>query len=264
MGFSGNLKVLILLFLSIIVYSLRIKNQKLRFANEKKALNEEVFFTTQAQQENFQDGVYQERERISEELHDGVLSKLFGIRLSLGFFVKGQKDFEKYLDDLQIIESDIRTLSHDLKDRLLVEINSFEVYKNLITRKCDLKKIKPHISIDPHIKPQQYSNEFKVSLFRIFQEILQNILKHSHAAHVNVSFKQLREKLKILVRDDGIGFDVNTKKKGIGLKNLASRVEVMGGKINIMSIPGKGTEIKIKLNTIETVDNEKTNDRTSD
>ena len=85
-------------------------------------------------------------------------------------------------------------------------------------------------------------------VFRVLQEIVNNILKHSKATIVTIQIIKDIEELTIIVEDNGVGFDVNTAKSdGIGLKNLQSRIEYLHGTVNIDSHLQKGTTIIIEL-----------------
>jgi signal transduction histidine kinase len=85
----------------------------------------------------------------------------------------------------------------------------------------------------------------KVNIYRILQESVQNIIKHAKANHVWIHFYLDAEQLNLIIEDNGVGFDVNGDKKGIGLKNIASRVQKLKGSFKIDSIPNKKTLIHI-------------------
>jgi signal transduction histidine kinase len=87
----------------------------------------------------------------------------------------------------------------------------------------------------------------EMNLFRILQESLQNIIKHAKAKHVFVSFKVENQELYFSVKDDGVGFDTTQKAKGIGLKNIQSRVQNMKGIVVFTSNKHIGTKIDIRI-----------------
>jgi two-component system NarL family sensor kinase len=91
------------------------------------------------------------------------------------------------------------------------------------------------------------SNKTKIHIYRILQESLQNIYKHANASHVEISFSLKNNVICIIIKDDGSGFDVNKSRKGIGIKNITSRVKVIQGELKIESQKNAGTSIIITI-----------------
>ncbi|RZV56260.1 MAG: two-component sensor histidine kinase, partial [Flavobacteriaceae bacterium] len=91
------------------------------------------------------------------------------------------------------------------------------------------------------------SNKTKIHFYRMIQESLQNIYKHANAKHVDVSFELKGNQIFLSIADDGEGFVVNKAKKGIGLKNIKSRVEELKGELFINSQKDAGTSISISV-----------------
>jgi len=91
------------------------------------------------------------------------------------------------------------------------------------------------------------SGDTKINLYRILQECLQNIVKHAEATKVELDFEYGEGMLKIHINDNGQGFDVRKAKKGIGQKNIKSRVQKLNGTWNVESAPGQGTAISVLL-----------------
>jgi two-component system NarL family sensor kinase len=92
-------------------------------------------------------------------------------------------------------------------------------------------------------------SEVTTTLYRVAQESLTNIEKHASANSVRVALQPLGSMLQLIIRDDGVGFDVSTtlRKSGIGLRNMRERVEFIGGEFELESEPGFGTEITVLL-----------------
>ena len=91
------------------------------------------------------------------------------------------------------------------------------------------------------------TNKTKINSYRIVQESMQNIYKHAEAKHINISFSLKNNVICLYIADDGKGFDTSKGKKGIGLKNMTSRVADIDGKIEFASQVNKGTEVKVKI-----------------
>lgn len=102
-------------------------------------------------------------------------------------------------------------------------------------------------SIEKTISWEKLDNTAKINLYRILQESLQNCNKYANAKTVTVSFLETEENIVMKIEDDGIGFDITKKKKGIGLKNMISRTEESKGIYEIISEQGKGTLTTVSI-----------------
>jgi two-component system NarL family sensor kinase len=239
-----------------LVYFLKVqksKNEKLLLENEQQKANEQVYLVTLKQQEKLEKEKIKERNRIAEELHDGILGKLFGTRVGLGFLeIKGDKNLKKqhqlFLEELQIIEKEIREVSHKLSDNFdSTQISFTTIIHQLIESKCKIANFKYELDFDEYINWLKVNEKIKVNLYRIIQEALQNIIKYASAKKISVTFLLNSNDLAVIIKDDGIGFNTKKKKKGIGIKNMTSRIEKLNGVFNIHSNPKEGTTIKIKI-----------------
>ena len=94
---------------------------------------------------------------------------------------------------------------------------------------------------------QSLSDSLKLNIFMIIQVQVNNIIKHTAAKNVNISIKEKDNNIEIIVTDDGKGFDVNSKRNGIGISNMINRIEAFNGEILIKSIPGNGCETIVSM-----------------
>ena len=101
--------------------------------------------------------------------------------------------------------------------------------------------------IDPAIKWDYIDNIVKINLYRILQESLQNCNKYANATKIKVEFRKQSDNIVLKISDDGIGFNVNRAKKGIGLHNIKSRTIECEGTLEIKSKKGEGTSITIVI-----------------
>lgn len=240
----------------ILFYFLRVqkaKNEKLLLETEQQKSNEQIYLLTLKQQSKLEEEKVKERNRISEELHDGILGRLFGARVGLGFIEinsneKNKKQYQLFLDELQNVEKEIRDVSHKLSDNFdNAEINFTFIIKQLIIDKSKIGNFKYTIYFDENINWYQIDGVVKVNLYRIIQEVIQNIIKYANANLVSIKFSLKNNNLVLSLSDDGIGFDVKKKRNGIGLKNIKSRVQKLNGICEISSSLNKGVEIVIVL-----------------
>ncbi len=227
----------------------RSKNRKLVFEKEQEESNKKIYSLLVEKQAKLKEGQIKERQRISEELHDGVLGSLFGLRMGFDFLqVKGDKEEQSQyaflLDEMKKVEGEIRNISHKLKSNVLQSGQDFsEIIKELIDKNKQFLPIDLTIN---NIPWDLVKDECKINIYRILQEALSNIFKHANAKKVYISFSFLEdEMIEMKIEDDGVGFKRKKNRKGIGLKNIYSRVKKMKGKINFESNLGKGTKITI-------------------
>lgn len=205
-----------------------------------------------------------ERRRIAEGLHDDIAQKLaivkFGFdslqtSLSKNNILSAIKRQNKLIE--QTIE-DVRTLTFELSNPLLYEIGIEAAVEAWLTDhiqgKCNIDS--KFISEGPQIV---LSEDIRIVLFQGARELLTNVLKYSNANSVEVYIKRNKHQIKISVKDDGIGFDLNkldlpgSGKGGFGLFNIRERLEYLGGNIKIQSIPKHGTCVTMTV-PIESVE----------
>jgi len=227
----------------------RTRNRELIFEREQQKSNEEIYSLMLKQQSKLEEGRIKERHRIAEDLHDGILGKIFGTRIGLGFLnINGDKSsIEKhqfYIDELQNIEKEIRTISHELKSEILSsKVDFFIIIENLIEQKSNLGKFEYKIITNKEIHWNIISDKIKINFYRIIQEALQNSIKYAKADKVNIEFKIINNNMSLSIKDNGVGFNTNEKRKGIGLKNIQSRAKKLNGIFEITSTINEGTTI---------------------
>ncbi|WP_415060170.1 ATP-binding protein [Flavobacterium sp.] len=244
----------LLIILLYVVKDQRSRNYQFKLKEAQQRANEEIFALMLSQQKMMDESVQKEKQRIGQELHDGVLGRLFGARLNLDSANRrdDEKGFEirnHYINELKYIEQDIREISHELNRERFALINNFvAIITNLFEEQKLLKDtVYFSYTIDSVINWDNVPNNIKINVYRIVQEALQNINKYAEAKNVSVAIVKDAENIHVSIIDDGVGFDVSRKSKGIGLQNIESRVKTCKGKLEIKSKKGKGTSISIDL-----------------
>ncbi|MDC1162152.1 tetratricopeptide repeat protein [Tenacibaculum sp.] len=249
--FITSLGTLLILSLLYFLRVQKVQNEKLSLEAEQQKANEEVYVLTLQQQAKLEEEKVKERNRISEELHDGILGKLFGTRFGLGFLpLQGNEEtLEKHqslLNELQEIEKEIRDVSHKLSDNFdSSNINFTAIIEQLLKDKSIVGNFEYHCNFDNTIPWKTINEVTKANVYRIIQEALQNIIKHANAKNVILDFSINNQNLAISLKDDGIGFNPKKGKKGIGLKNITSRIKKIHGTIKIQSTINVGTTLFI-------------------
>ena len=201
-----------------------------------------------------QNAIEQERTRLARELHDGLGSMLSGIKHSFSSIKNNieltenqSENFDTSIEKLNTSIREIRNISHSMMDTdsLLQNglPNALKDYCRNLNQPGSLKINFEAIAIDDLVLKEEQA----FHILRIVQELLQNVLKHSNAAEAIVQLSKNNKELNITVEDNGIGFDINkvALKKGIGLKNVADRLKIIHGKMDIKSSSDMGTSIYI-------------------
>jgi len=204
----------------------------------------------------------EERKRLSAELHDGLGQELAVLKLQLSNMSKtlrqGSVRIQKELEGVgalidQIIEN-TRRISHNLTPLVLKDFGLSSAINKLI------KEFKIHydvvISVDADNIDLILPADQEIIIYRVFQEILNNILKHSQATQVSMVIKNHKNNISFSIKDNGVGFALNQDKTsnvdedtGIGLITLKERLRIMNATFNICSIEGVGTEITFSIPT---------------
>jgi signal transduction histidine kinase len=236
-----------------IIKAQKAKNRELLYKQEQQKANEEIYNLMISQQNSVEHIRIIEKQRIAQDLHDGVLGRMFGVRMNLDSLNKSKDEnashqIISYLSELKNIEQDIREISHDLSREKSELINNFvAIVDNLLEDQKKMFNTKLVSFIDSTIKWDLVGNAIKINLYRVIQESLQNSNKYAKANNIKVEFKNGVDHLLMHIIDDGVGFDVNKAKKGIGLKNMLSRITECEGTFEIQSKKGEGTIITVKI-----------------
>ncbi|PRX54539.1 histidine kinase [Flagellimonas meridianipacifica] len=231
----------------------RISNNRLKFQQKQQESNQEIYNLMLAQQGKFEEGKKLEQKRISEELHDGVLGQMLGIRLVLTGLneMADEKSVEQraeLIEKLRETEEEIRTISHELNNASYQKIHNFIVsLEDMINSIGASSGITCSFTYDSLLEWDSLEGDIKINAYRIVQESLQNCVKHANCKNAFVNFECENNFLKLSIKDDGKGFDINKGKRGIGLRNIISRVKKVNGTLDIESKKGKGTTIKVSI-----------------
>jgi signal transduction histidine kinase len=244
--------LLVTLFLLYIIITQRAKNKELKFQREQQQSNEEIYNLMLSQQDKVDEARANEKKRISQEIHDGILGRLFGTRLSLDSLnvsdgIEAIQKRSAYINDLKAIEQDIRKISHDLNTDFVAGSGFMDIVEVLIQNQTQAYGLKYEFFHSDDINWEDLSNKTKIHIYRILQETMQNIYKHAEAKHIKISFHLKNSVILLTISDDGKGFDIHKSKRGIGIKNINSRVVEVNGTVQFDSQINIGTTITIQI-----------------
>ncbi len=219
--------------------------------------------TTELQLERFGrirsvfDGEEMERQRLSRELHDGIGQSLIAIKLRLeNLLYQDRKDTRDSIQELknyfdQIID-DVRRISNNLMPSVLEVFSIPIAFRNLFSETEEHSGLRIHFEAKGNF--DDLNKKIKTYLYRLTQEALNNIVKHAEASEVWVSLTRNTDQLTLVIRDNGKGFSPGNvgKEGGNGIHNMRERASLLQGRIEIDSVPSKGTTIILNVPIIVT------------
>jgi signal transduction histidine kinase len=199
-------------------------------------------------------GEEKERSRLARELHDGIGGLLGSIRLQLSSALKTYRiedrsdDFSFILKLLEGAYADLRKTAHNLMPETLQQeglAKATQLFCRSIHKGGKTEVIFETVGEIPVLPPH-----IELSLYRMMQELVHNIIKHGNAGKALVQLAYIENRLALTVEDDGEGFipgDETNNQEGMGLTTIRNRVKSLGGNIDVSSTPGEGTSVYIEI-----------------
>jgi len=212
-----------------------------QLAAEQKVKQQEITAAVITAQEN-------ERTELANELHDNINQLLTTSRLFIEGAIAEEALRDKLLADsksyLVTAIAEIRKLSKTLLPPSLGEIGLQDALNDLVESVRKTNKINIVMEWNNYTENIP-SDILKLSIYRIVQENLNNTIKHAAAANVYITVSQTNDSIVLTFKDDGIGFNINQKKDGVGLQNIAARARLHNGKMELITSPGEGCKLVI-------------------
>jgi signal transduction histidine kinase len=225
---------------------------RLEEAQQREILRGELFRRVVAAQES-------ERQRIARDLHDETGQSLTAIGMGLrglsGKLGPRNKEAQGTLHTLESLIADslkeLQRLISDLRPSHLDDLGLSAALRWYANRVQEHSMIS--VRVDIVGEECDLDESMRIAIFRIIQESLNNIIKHAHATHANIYVRFEEKNVRISVRDNGIGFDVDDKQQQstsrptLGLAGMQERAALLGGTVSIQSRPGYGTEVEVLI-----------------
>jgi signal transduction histidine kinase len=216
--------LLALIFLSVrIYYRIQINRQRVYFENK---LN-----------------IEKEQQRISREIHDDIGQSLSVIKMNLA--IGDPEQLREARTIISDVIKDLRNLTHTLYYGSTLQNDLITSIKMSIKRLNAAKQLKADLCISG--KQNFLSDELELAIYRVFQEAVNNTLKHADALTIRVTISFQEKDFVMIIEDDGKGFDISSAAEGIGMASIRKRAETIGGIIEVSSLPGSGTKITLKI-----------------
>ncbi|MEO6305699.1 MAG: sensor histidine kinase [Bacteroidia bacterium] len=224
----------------LFIYNRKKQQQKAELADAEKLRFKDVIEAEE-----------KERSRIAQELHDGLGQLLSAARLNVASLEDSVIEEDKTNLDraLKILDDacvEIRSISHNMMPNALIRLGLIPAINEVVDNINSTKGLKIDFSSN---FDESLGKSLDITVYRVIQEVLNNMIKHAKADHINMSITKTGGDLEISMKDNGIGFDTDKLKdsKGMGWKNIFSRVSMLDGNIKLESEPQKGTMVYIKL-----------------
>lgn len=198
-----------------------------------------------------------ERKRIARELHDDTSQALTALLFAAeeGLEMEDPLEIKKRLDGMhsliQCTLDGVHKLIFDLRPSILDHLGLVSALRWFATTRLESRGIR--VSIEEASPPRRLPPEMETALFRVVQEAITNIARHAAARNVAILLKFDEESVTVRVEDDGVGFDLTNltlepdSMRGLGLAGMQERVELLGGEVEVNTVPGFGTQVHIHL-----------------
>ena len=226
--------ITLLIFIALLSWISFYFYQKRKDARAKLELQKQTI-------DAYMDGEEKEKVRLSRELHDGIAQDL----LALHFALKRENISVERLNEIDKIGQEVRGLSHQLMPLTLKMLGLVPAMEEICNRALSSTNISYEFKTEG-IK-DRLPLKLETSLYRIFQELIQNIVKHSKASEVMVQLLMKNNSINLIVEDNGLGFEESKQKNGLGLHNLKSRIQMINGQLKYESENGNGTVIIVRV-----------------
>ena len=246
--FIAGTAILLLILLGLSFYytqrhKIVIKNEQIAQEKISSLLKEQEIKSYDAMIE----GQEEERKRIATDLHDRLGSMLSTVKLLFGNLnekidihqADNQKQYDKASSLLDEAVLEVRRIAQNLSTGMVITFGLIPALEEFCDSIRESKLLKCKFlcyGID-----ERMEQHIEIGIFRMMQEIVNNVLKHAKAKNLTIQINRTEDSISVTVEDDGVGFNVQEKSKGMGLKNLETRAFKMGGTYNVDSKPGYGT-----------------------
>jgi two-component system NarL family sensor kinase len=247
---AGLLIAGLLLGLGYLLYTRRRLRREVEFVQERQQLER---LRSQAVLEAEE----AERRRIGSDLHDGVGQLLTVAKLNLhalGEQLHTQTEGQQVMlqNALDVVDEsfrEVRTISHNLMPNALIKRGLAQAVRDFLSKIAPDDRLKIQLEVVGLDRGGRLDVIVENVLFRVIQELAQNIVKHAQATQMTLQIIRSENELTIMVEDNGVGFTPSAlgEEAGIGLKNIESRMAYLGGRAEFDSSPGRGTTVTLEV-----------------
>ena len=230
-------------FLVIIAFSFYLWYRAKQQQKLQKALIKE-------KEKNIESVIYaqeEERQRIAKDLHDGIIQQLTSLKFGLKKIFENNEDenSKKIFSQLEESTSELRNISHQMMPKALNDLGVVAAIEDMLNK--SLNPVNINFNFETFGITERLKQNIEITLFRVCQELINNIIKHSKANQASVQLFKSGNNIMLIVEDNGIGMNTSKISEGIGLMNISSRLDTVSGKVNFEPSPNSGTLATVKI-----------------
>jgi two-component system NarL family sensor kinase len=254
-AFVKNIIIISIIVLSILLGITGFLFYRKKQIEQQAKLDSEIAHQKEIRTKAILEAEEKERRRIAQDLHDGVGQLLSAAKLNLSNLdskIATQTEEQKLAmqNALSLVDDsvkEVRAVSHNMMPNTLIKLGLASAVREFITKLGNA----PTLKVDLEIVglDTRLDNQIETVLYRVIQEIVNNIIKHAKASQISMQLIRHDTELNIMIEDNGVGFDTNQLDnfEGIGLKGIQTRIEFLNGSVHFDSSIGRGTTVIIDI-----------------
>ncbi|HRG00991.1 MAG TPA: sensor histidine kinase [Bacteroidia bacterium] len=254
-AFIKNIIIISVVLLLLLLSGLGILFYRKKQIEQQAKLDAEIANQKEIRTKAILDAEEKERRRIAQDLHDGVGQLLSAAKLNLSnldskLIEQTEEQKAAMQNALNLVDDsvkEVRLVSHNMMPNTLIKLGLGSAVREFITKLGNA----PNLKIDLEIVglDTRLENQVETVLYRVIQEIVNNIIKHAKASHISMQLIRHETEMNVMIEDNGIGFDTSKLEnfEGIGLKGIQTRIEFLNGSVHFDSSIGRGTTVIIDI-----------------
>ncbi|MDF2788728.1 MAG: domain S-box protein [Neobacillus sp.] len=187
-----------------------------------------------------------ERKRLSRNLHDGIGQNLYSHLITINRLLSEMDHplLEQMQKEAAQLIEEIRDISWELRPSVLDDLGLVPAIRSFLSRFSESYHIDVFFEC---VLNRRLDISIELTIYRIIQEALTNIRKYAEVSNASVTIREFDEIVRVMIEDKGIGFDLDSQSRGVGLFSMDERTRAVGGELTINSLPGKGTRIILEV-----------------
>lgn len=251
---SRNDKLFLLLVIFLMIIAAWFGYSRYRLQQQQK-LNKEIAIQQELRTKAVMQTEEQERQRIATDLHDGVGQLLSVARMTVANLQSTYAGKEPQIktalqNAVNLMDEslkEVRSISHNMMPNALIKAGLVKAVREFVQKISSTGQLKAELEIIG--LDNRLAAETESILFRVMQELVNNIIKHSQASAVSIQLTRDEKEILLMIEDNGVGFDISGQSafEGIGLKNIKNRIAYLNGTVDFDSRAGRGTIVTIEV-----------------
>lgn len=254
-AFIKNIIIGTIVLLAILITIVGLLFYRKKQVEQQARLDQEISAQKEIRTKAILEAEEKERRRIAQDLHDGVGQLLSAAKLNLSNLdaklpAKDSEQETAMHNALSLLDDsvkEVRAVSHNMMPNTLIKLGLASAVREFITKLGNAPTLKVDLEIVG--MDNRLDNQVESVLYRVIQEIVNNIIKHAKASQISMQLVRHETELNVMIEDNGVGFDASNIDEfdGLGLKGIKTRIELLDGSVHFDSTPGRGTTVIIDI-----------------